>query len=175
MHRFFGKMKGGGELPSKLHNKYIIHASIGIFISILLIAYWTSYMNAPFLMVPLGASAVIIFGAPMSAMAQPRNLVGSYLIAAIIGFICFFIFGLHPWVLALSSALLVAMMQLTRTMHPPAIAILLVILNYCATITFWTLFVTVFISSVILLLLALIINNIGSNYNYPNYWGGKLK
>lgn len=166
-------MKGGGELPSKLHNKYIIHASIGVLISVVLIGYWTSYMNVPFLMAPLGTSAVIVFGAPMVTLAQPRNLLGSYLIAAVIGLTCFYLLGEHLWVLAIAGALLLAAMQMTRTMHPPAMAILLIMLNYSSTVAASTLFVAVVISAVILLLLALLINNIGDNHNYPNYWLGK--
>ncbi len=175
MNRFLGKMKGGGELPSKLHNKYILHASIGVFVSVILIGYWTGYMNVPFLMAPLGTSAVIVFGAPMATLAQPRNLIGSYLIAAAVGLVCFHLLGADLWVLALSGALLLALMQLTRTMHPPAMAILLVMLNYSNTVPSWSLFITIFISSLILLLLALLINNIGDNHNYPHYWLGKHK
>lgn len=166
-------MKGGGELPSKLHNKYIIHASMGVLISIVLIGYWANYMNVPFLIAPLGTSAVIVFGAPMVTFAQPRNLLGSYLIAALVGLACFHIFGMHLWVLAIAGAALLALMQFTRTMHPPAMAILLVMLNYSSTIPSWSLFVSIVTSSLILLFLALLINNIGDNHNYPNYWLGK--
>lgn len=173
--RYFQKMKGGGNLPPRYIGRHIIHASIGVFISIILIGYWTSYMDVPFLMAPLGTSAIIAFGAANSALAQPRNLLGSYLFATLLGLVFFHMFGYSIIVLAIAGAILLALMQFTHTMHPPAMAVLLVMLNYATTTTSWVLATTTITSILILFLLALLINNVGDNHRYPLYWIGRHK
>ncbi|MGF6773652.1 CBS-domain-containing membrane protein [Paraburkholderia sp. GAS199] len=82
----------------------------------------------PLLIAPFGASSVLLFAAPDSAFAQPRNLVFGHLIAAAIGLAVFWIAGAGVWQAAVAVGAAIAAMQLTRTVHPPAGADPLVIM-----------------------------------------------
>ncbi len=42
------------------------------------------YTNSVLIMAPFGATCVLVFGAPDSPLAQPRNVIGGHLIAATI-------------------------------------------------------------------------------------------
>ncbi|WP_232073907.1 HPP family protein [Spirosoma aureum] len=124
-----------------------------------------------FLIGSFGASCVLIFGATNSPLAQPRNLVGGHLLASLIGVA---IHKLVPDQIWLSSALAVSLsivcMQMTKTMHPPAGATALIAnigsekiksLGFGYTLT------PVMTGVIILLLIALIVNNIPSSRSYP--------
>ena len=75
-----------------------------------------------FLIGSFGASAVLIYGATSSALAQPRNLIGGHILSAIVGVT---VAKLIPYAelnwlacgLAVSVAIVI--MQITKTMHPP--------------------------------------------------------
>jgi CBS-domain-containing membrane protein len=71
----------------------------------------------------LGASAVIMFGTPHSLFALPRNLIGGHIISAIIGVTLYKMMNC-PECIWVSSALAVSLslviMQISRTIHPPA-------------------------------------------------------
>jgi CBS-domain-containing membrane protein len=82
----------------------------------------------PLLIAPFGASSVLLFAAPASAFAQPRNLVLGHLICAAIGLVMFWLAGNGVWSMALATGLAIAAMQLTRAVHPPAGANPLVIM-----------------------------------------------
>ena len=69
----------------------------------------------------LGASAVLVFGAPRSPLAQPRNLVGGHVLSAIVGVVCFQLLGgLAGLASALAVATAIAVMHLTRPCTRPA-------------------------------------------------------
>jgi len=70
--------------------------------------------------VSFGASAVLLYGAPRSPLAQPRNLIGGHLVSAVIGVSAWMLFQQYPWLAAaLAVATAIAAMHLTRTLHPP--------------------------------------------------------
>ena len=82
----------------------------------------------PLLIAPFGASCVLLFAAPESAFAQPRNVMLGHLFASAVGLGVFAIAGVGVWQMAVGVGLAIAVMQLTRTVHPPAGADPLVIL-----------------------------------------------
>jgi CBS domain-containing membrane protein len=127
--------------------------------------------DSVFLIGSFGASCVLLFGATQSPLAQPRNLVGGHLLASIIGVA---IHKLIPDQLWLSSALAVSLsivvMQMTKTMHPPAGATALIAnigsekitsLGFSYTLT------PVLSGVAILLVIALLVNNIPAKRSYP--------
>ena len=76
-----------------------------------------------------GASAVLVYGAIESPLAQPRALIGGHLIASLIGVCITKLFALLPeqkfdelrWLAgSLSTATAIVVMQITETTHPPA-------------------------------------------------------
>lgn len=70
--------------------------------------------------VPFATSIVLVMTAPESLQSQPRNIVGGHLISAISGLAVFTLLGDNPFFAALAVAVAIALMQLTRTLHPPA-------------------------------------------------------
>ena len=114
---------------------------------------------------------MLIYGATNSPLAQPRNLVGGHLISAIIGVA---IHKLIPGEVWLSSALAVSlsivMMQITKTLHPPGGATALIAnigSEKIQALGFLYVLSPVLVGVVILLIVALIFNNIPKNRFYP--------
>jgi CBS domain-containing membrane protein len=148
---------------------------IGAFLGIGIIGAFQSKFfieqDLVFLIGSFGASAVLIFGATNSPLAQPRNLIFGHLISAIIG-VC--VYKLIPGELWLSSALSVSLsivaMQMTKTMHPPGGATALIAnigSEKIKALGFFYILSPVMSGVVILLIVALIVNNIPKNRNYP--------
>jgi CBS-domain-containing membrane protein len=124
-----------------------------------------------FLIGSFGASAVLVYGATNSPLAQPRNLVGGHVISAIVGVA---IHKLIPGEIWLSSALAVStaivMMQITKTVHPPGGATALIAnigSEKIKALGFLYVVSPVFTGVIILLIVALIFNNIPKNRYYP--------
>lgn len=73
----------------------------------------------PFLVAPLGASAVLVFSVPASPLAQPWSVAGGNLLSAAIGLTAGHLLG-NPWLagsIAVGTA--IAVMSLARCLHPP--------------------------------------------------------
>ncbi len=90
-------------------------------LSIVLIDAWIfEAQNIEFLMASFGASAVLVFGAPQSPLAQPRNVLGGQFVSAIAGVTCQMFLESWPTLAACTSvSLAILLMTLTKTLHPP--------------------------------------------------------
>lgn len=126
-----------------------------------------------------GASAVLVFGAIESPLAQPRALVFGHFFSALIGVCITKLFSLMPdqarfeslrWLAAsLSTAIAIVVMQLTGTTHPPAGATaLLPATSQEIWRLSWYYLPVVLLSSVMLLVCALLFNNL--HRRYPVFW-----
>jgi len=171
--RFYGS-------PPLLNVYYILWSFIGSFFGIASIAlihqYLLSTVNKPLVIGSFGASAVLLYAAPNSPLAQPRNLIGGHIISAIIGVICFYIIQSDTlfWLRAsLSVSISITAMNLTKTLHPPAAATSLIFATndqYFVQLGFLYVVVPVALGSVIMLLVTLVFVNIPKSRNYPEYW-----
>jgi len=126
-----------------------------------------------------GASAVLIYGAVNSVLAQPRNLIGGHIISAIVGVISFKLFSSN---ILLASAIAVStsifFMQITLTLHPPGGATALIAVvgsEQIHELGFLYVLVPVFSGSIILFTIAVFINNIPKNRAYPQSFKNYLK
>ncbi|NCT85532.1 MAG: HPP family protein [Comamonadaceae bacterium] len=84
----------------------------------------------PWLVAPLGASAVLVFGLPASPLAQPWAVLGGNTVSALVGIACLHWLPLPPMTLAaVAVALAIGLMFLLRCLHPPggAAALLMVL------------------------------------------------
>lgn len=149
---------------------------IGAFVGIGLIAFLQQNMlpNSDFLFLigSFGATSVLIFGAIQSPLSQPRNLIGGHVISALIGVSIQIFLPEIIWITApLAVATSIVVMQITKTLHPPggATALIAVIgsekvkaLGYLYVLT------PVLSSTLILLVVALIFNNLTKNRKYPS-------
>jgi CBS domain-containing membrane protein len=74
----------------------------------------------PWLVAPLGASAVLVFGVPGSPLAQPWSVVGGNTVSALVGVACVHAFGSMPALAAaMAVGLAIAAMFALRCLHPP--------------------------------------------------------
>lgn len=111
-----------------------------------------------------------------SPLAQPRNAILGQLISAVTGISVAKLFLLSPkfdhvqWVAgALACACATALMALTKTVHPPAGATaLLAVVDTELLEMGWYLLVVVLLSGVLMLAVALLLNNI--ERQFPVYW-----
>lgn len=118
-----------------------------------------------------GASAVLVFGSTNSPLAQPRNLVGGHFICALIGVTTNLLLSDQLWLAsALAVSVSIVIMQITKTMHPPGGATALIANIGSAkvkSIGYYYVLSPVLSGVLILLLVAIIINNIPKNRSYP--------
>ena len=118
-----------------------------------------------------GASAVLIYGAVNSPLSQPRNLIGGHILSAIIGVLSFKLFSGNIWFCsAFSVATSILVMQLTLTLHPPGGATALIAVigsDQIHDLGFLYVLVPVASGAFVLLIIAVIVNNIPKNRKYP--------
>lgn len=124
-----------------------------------------------FLIGSFGASSVLVYGAVQSPLAQPRNLVGGHLISALIGVTIYKLFPETLWLSApLAVSLSIVFMQITKTLHPPGGATALIATigtEKIKALGYYYVLSPVLSGTLILLLTALVINNISPNRKYP--------
>ncbi|MBD2043422.1 HPP family protein [Microcoleus sp. FACHB-672] len=153
---------------NKPHHRHVFWSWFGSFLAIAATAYLSMKTNTPLLMAPFGATSVLIFGVPDSPLAQPRNVIGGNLLAAFISLTILHLFGSSPWTMGMAVSTTIAVMQMTGTLHPPAGAIALVVMMTNAP---WEFLVTPALQgSIILVLCAVLFNNLAEERTYPKHW-----
>ena len=162
------RIQAVGSSPPRAPMKHILWSWLGSSIAIGCAASIASVAEMPFVFAPLGASAVLAFAVPDSPLAQPRNILGGHLLSAIVGLVFLMVFGNAWWVMSLGVATAIAVMLLTKTVHPPAGANPLIILMASSQWDF--VFITVLPGALILTICALIFNNLAKGRRYPIYW-----
>ena len=176
--KYFIKMKGVTKSPPRVSLSEMIWSWIGAFFGIAAVAYVHFHLFSETDMVMIigsfGASAVLIYGAIRSPLAQPRNLIGGHLLSAIIGVTVYKIF---PTQMVMASSIAVAtaifLMHATKTLHPPggATALIAVIGSQkIHALGYLYVLLPAGSGAVIMLCVALLINNIPQNRRYPEYW-----
>ncbi|PMS16622.1 hypothetical protein C0Z18_22535 [Trinickia dabaoshanensis] len=81
--------------------------------------------QVPFLIAPMGASAVLLFAVPASPLAQPWSFVGGNLVAATVGVLCAMWIGNPVVAAAVALAAAIGVMFALRCIHPPSGAVAL--------------------------------------------------
>lgn len=121
-----------------------------------------------------GASAVLIYGAVDSPLAQPRNLIGGHLISAVIGVTIWMLLSSHLWLAApLSVATAIAAMQLTNTLHPPGGATALIAViggEQIHALGYQYVLLPIGLGAFLMLLVALMVNRVAPDRSYPKNW-----
>jgi len=126
------------------------------------------------LIASFGASAVLVYGAVRSPLAQPRNLVGGHIISALVGVTIWKLCQHTPWLAeALAVATAIAAMHLTRTIHPPGGATALVAVigsDRIHDLGYLFVLVPATVGPILLLMVGLVTNNIPRTRRYPEIW-----
>jgi CBS-domain-containing membrane protein len=178
LKEYFEKMKGTTKSPPMVSLSEIGWSWIGAFFGIASVAYihYDILEKTDLVMVigSFGASAVLIYGAIKSPLAQPRNLMGGHVFSAIIGVTSYQLLHSSMWLAgAVAVATAIVFMHATKTLHPPggATALIAVIgsekihaLGYLYAI------IPAGLGAVIMLIVALLVNNIPRTRRYPEFW-----
>lgn len=157
--------------PLAVDGRERLRIALGAALGIGLVAWvaqvWPPAAGLPWLMAPLGASAVLLFALPASPLAQPWAVLGGNTLSALVGVACV------AWVPnpALAAGLAVGgaigLMLVLRCLHPPGGAVALL------SVVAWVqkpqfILSPVLLDSALLLLLAGIYNPLtGRRYPHP--------
>jgi len=120
----------------------------------------------PWLIAPMGASAVLVFGVPASPMAQPWSVVGGNTVSALVGIACVQAIGTAPWAAALAVGLAIGAMFALRCLHPPGGASALLV-TLSGVHDFHFALVPVLLNSVLLVAAGIAYNNT-TRRRYPH-------
>jgi CBS-domain-containing membrane protein len=171
------KIRGGAQCPPGVRFGEVCWAFLGSLVGIGVCGYLSATYFEPrdmtLIVASFGASAVLLYGAAKSPLAQPRNLIGGHILSALIGVACFKALG-GVWIgAALAVSLAISAMLMTRTLHPPggATALLAVIgSKQVHDLGFLYAVLPVGLGVVVLLIVALVVNNLSRHRRYPEYW-----
>lgn len=179
LRSFFAKMRGSTHgSPPRVGNAEIAWSWIGSFIGIATLALlgqaFFDARDLPLMIGSFGASAVLVYGAVRSPLAQPRNLLGGHMLSAAVGVACWKLLHHQPWLAeAMAVATAIAVMHATRTLHPPggATALIAVIGSpQIHDLGFLYVLVPATLGPLVLLAIGLLINNIPESRRYPEAW-----
>ena len=161
-------LKGRSTQPS-FKRWQLIRSFIGGLIAISCLGILSNLSTYPLLIAPFGASTVLLFGAPNSPLAQPRNLILGNLVGAISAVLCVFFLGSSSLTSGIAVGLTIALGQAFRCLHPPAGAVALLGVLLKASPIF--IFIPVLSGSLILLGITLGFNRfLKREQSYPKHW-----
>ncbi|WAJ39788.1 HPP family protein [Pseudomonas sp. GOM7] len=169
MLKFFAKLRGDqAPLPPLPPARQIALAWLGGFLAIGSIAVSANLLSASLLLGSFGASCVLVFGYPDLPFSQPRNVLLGHVLSSLVGLLCLHLLGPDIWSLAIAVGSAIALMMLTRSVHPPAGSNPVII--FLAQPGWGFLLFPTLSGALILILLALLYNNATRSGRYPKYW-----
>ena len=154
--------------PKRWTAARIVVASVGGGIAIAAVTYLSILTDEILLMAPLGSTCALVFVAPWSEFAQPRNVVLGHLVSALAGLLALHVFGTDPWVSALAVALAIVAMQFGKCMHPPGAALPLLVVQ--GQSGWWFVFTPVLAGAAIIVAVAFLYCRLTRVYPYPTRW-----
>lgn len=179
LHSYIQKFRGGKRVPPKAPYYEVLWSAIGAFLGIFAvyeIGHFQQFRieDSLFLIGSFGASAILIYGVPKSPYAQPRNLVLGHTLSAIVGVSCALLLSEFPAIAAsLAVSLALTAMHLSSSIHPPGGATALIAVigsEQIHEMYFWYVLSPIFTGAVIMLVIALLINNLSPHRRYPEFW-----
>jgi CBS-domain-containing membrane protein len=167
--RYINKLKGGtAPTPPQPRPLSVFWSWLGAFSGIYAVAAITFKTGVPMMIGSFGASAVLLYAAWDSPLAQPRNLLGGHLVSAIVAVAIYEFMGRSDVTIALAVATAIAAMLVTQTLHPPGGATALIAVDTMQHATF--ILYPVMAGAFILLIVALTVGNLSPNRHYPTRW-----
>ncbi len=110
------------QLSPVSHTERLISVAggfLGIFLVMLVSTTFLDGADATLIIASMGASAVLLFAVPHSALSQPWSLVGGHVLSALIGIACAK-FIPYPLIAAASAvSIAIGAMHLLKCIHPP--------------------------------------------------------
>ena len=149
------------------------YGALGAFVGLLgtaLLCRWGLGLEVHWLIAPMGASAVLLFAAPASPLAQPWSILVGNGMSALMGVLSASLVPDMAIASALAVMLAIAAMFLTRSLHPPGGAVALTAViggEGIRQLGVGYVLLPVLLNSLLLLLLALCYNRLLGR-RYPN-------
>ncbi|ASY72549.1 membrane protein [Sinorhizobium fredii USDA 205] len=152
-----------------------LRSSCGALIGILLTGFISTLAigtdaSLPLLIAPMGASAVLLFAAPSSPLAQPWSILGGNVVASTVGVTCALFIADPVVAAAVAIAVAIGAMLVLGCLHPPSGAVALTaVLGGPAIREAGYAFVLspVAVNSLLILAVALVFNNL-TGRRYPH-------
>jgi len=175
---YFRKMRGTTKSPPLVSASEIAWSWIGAFAGIAAVAlfHYRVLAESDLVMIigSFGASAVLLYGAIRSPLAQPRNLMGGHILSAVVGVSAYKLLGAHMWLASsVAVATAIAVMHATKTLHPPGGATSLIAVigsQKIHELGYFYVLMPAGLGALIMLVVALLVNNIPAGRRYPEFW-----
>jgi CBS-domain-containing membrane protein len=168
------KMIGIETSNTSFYEKIIssIGSIIGIYCSYIITSSALTDPHSHILFTSLGATAVLIFVTPHSALSQPWNIVCGHIFSAVVGYLA--LLYIPDVILASSLAVggAIVIMYLTRSIHPPgaATALFIILSGQEHSFNFALIFEVLSFNLVVILISGVIFNNLFYWRRYPAYF-----
>lgn len=145
-------------------------ALVGILLTGLVSTLAVGPAELPLLIAPMGASAVLLFAAPASPLAQPWSVLGGNTLAAAIGVTSALLIGDPLVAAAVAVAVAIGTMMMLGCLHPPSGAVALTAVLGGPAVQeagYWFVLTPVGVNSVLMLSVAILFNN-ATGRRYPH-------
>ncbi|MDN3556588.1 HPP family protein [Halomonas maura] len=175
MKTYFAKMRGTRARQGAVDWRDASWSWLGAFTGMSAVTFLGDHWLSQQLLIvgSFGATSVLIYAAPESPFAQPRNVLVGSLLSALLGVACFQLLGATPLAAALAVSLSVLAMQLTHTVHPPGAAAALVAViggPDIHALGWWFPLMPVGLGCTVMVLVAILVNNLARHRRYPLQW-----
>ncbi|HFE37582.1 MAG TPA: CBS domain-containing protein [Gammaproteobacteria bacterium] len=134
-------------------------------------SFFIDIAKEPVYIASLGAAAVLLFAAPHSPFSQPWAMIGSHVVSASIGVLCLQLIPYQPLTVAVAVGLAIFFMYMLRCLHPPGGAAALAVILGSPEVQqmgYQYVLSPVLVNVLVLLGIALIVNNLVPGRSYPN-------
>ena len=182
---YLQKFKGAGAKPPARADMVAgMWTFLGVFTSILILSAIHEHgfgqaEDIPYVIMSgsFGALATLLFAAPASPFAQPKMVVLGHILSITVAILVdYLVMGnmLSAWVaVALVPALAISGMAVTGCINPPAAAAALIYASGTAKVkAFGWMFLCLpnLVGVIIMMLVAILVNNLSSKRKYPQFW-----
>lgn len=164
------KMQGdGAEPPARPAAKEIAATALCAAAVVGGLTVLTSALETALLLGTFAASSLLVFAYPDSPFAQPRNVLLGHLIGSACGLAAIQSLAGCWWAPAAAVGAAIALMKLTRTVHPPACSNPLIVCALNQAGWGFLLFPTL-TGAGLIVLVALFYHNLRREGRWPKYW-----
>lgn len=182
---YLKKFKGVGAGPLKGTNPtYCLWTFVGSFLALVCVTGMDDGVGKIqvgeralyALVTSFGAVSLILFSTPNSPFGQPRNVIGGHVLSATTAIVLQYLkptFMTQFVMNAFAPSVAIFLMSYTGLMHPPAAACCTIYVSGGADkqhIGWLYVFYPVLADTMIMFILALVINNMSNQRQYPLYW-----
>ncbi|WP_416137061.1 HPP family protein [Halomonas sp. HK25] len=175
MKTYISKMRGESVKREMPDVRDALWSWLGAFAGMGAICWLSTHWLSQHLLIvaSFGATSVLLYAAPESPFAQPRNVLMGSLVSAAVGVACYRLLGSTALSVTLAVSLSILLMQLTHSVHPPGAAAALVAVIGGPEITglgWWYPVMPIGIGGAVMVLVAMLVNNLARHRRYPHHW-----